>query len=349
MPRPKTLTNSALVKEIRNLVKRGNALEVRLVQHLAEFLERELHLAFGVRSAFAYLTAELGFSRDVALKRIRAARAILIRPEALEQLRQGRLSVSSLAVLGPAIEIPELYEFALGRSKRQVELKVSLVTKKRSPRGEGSRVSLETPDGAVAMLHRMPPELVAKIATVAELLARTTRGSAEASLSETLSASMDIVICAIESELRGPPPDPSSPGRPSKEAEPKRETDSSSNTGPTTNTESMPEQGTDRFSGRPRESTVAILDNRETKSVDRFESTPPIRQDFRCGLRSSPAPSVANFPEGTRPSQPAGEASTGAAPTRIPRWLLSVVFRRWLLPNLELPDKWAVRLRAWAD
>ncbi len=202
----KTLSNSVLMKEIRNLVSRGNAVEVRLIQHLAEFLERELHLAFGVSSAFAYLTGELGFSRDVALKRIRAARALTVRPEALEQLALGRLSVSSLAALGSAIEIPELYEYSLGRSKREVELRVALMTKGRSPRGDRSRVAIETPDGNVAVLYRMPPEVAAKIATVAALFEETAKGPAEASFCDTLSASMDLVIESLEAELESPPP-----------------------------------------------------------------------------------------------------------------------------------------------
>ena len=208
MPARETLSNSALMKEIRNLVRRGNAVEVRLIEHLSEFLQRELHLAFGVRSAFAYLTGELGFSRDVALKRLRAARAVRIRPEALEQLALGRLSVSSLAALGSAIEIPELYEYSLGRSKREVELSVALLTKKRSPRGNGSRVAIETPDGNVAVLYRMPPEVAAKIATAAALFEETARGRAEASFSDTLNASMDLVIESLEAELEKSPPGP---------------------------------------------------------------------------------------------------------------------------------------------
>ena len=66
--------------------------------------KREDYLAVGYSSMCSYCMGRLRMSEDKALRRIQVARVALLFPEVFECLADGRLSVSTAAVLAPHLK-----------------------------------------------------------------------------------------------------------------------------------------------------------------------------------------------------------------------------------------------------
>src|SRR5690606_3960656 len=78
-----------------------------IVEHLCEVEARALHLDIGFGSLFEYCTKQLGFSADVAYKRVKVAQAAAAHPQILEHLETGDLSLSSVVVIAPHLDDTE--------------------------------------------------------------------------------------------------------------------------------------------------------------------------------------------------------------------------------------------------
>ena len=191
MKRPCQLSNQALLARVISLTKRTDALEAQLIGHLAEVIARGLHEELGLRSVFSYVTTVLGFSRDVAHRRIRAARAVIQKPEAITHLQEGRLTVSSLAALAPAIQMPNALNHALGKSKREVENMVAFMRSKKSPRSDGT---FQVTGAGPAAKLLLSPTLRKKIAIATSLKAAAAQDGSRA---ENLSGPV-IIECALD-------------------------------------------------------------------------------------------------------------------------------------------------------
>src|SRR5882724_7097680 len=90
------LPSHQLLARVRELVRRGNALEAELLAHLGEVDARRLYLDEGCSSMFVYCQRVLHFAEGVAYKRIQAARAARRHPEILEALRCGQLHLTAI-------------------------------------------------------------------------------------------------------------------------------------------------------------------------------------------------------------------------------------------------------------
>src|SRR6266850_5451233 len=97
------LPNAQLLARVRELVRRGNAVEAELLAHLAEVDARRLYLEEGCSSMFTYCQRVLHFAEGVAYKRIQAARATRRHPELLGALRAGDLHLSAVGLLAPKL------------------------------------------------------------------------------------------------------------------------------------------------------------------------------------------------------------------------------------------------------
>ncbi len=118
------LTDEALVRDLKSLVARDRATTAALLAHLGEVDARRLYLGAAYPSMFAYCMGELGFSEDVAFKRIRAARAARQFPEILAAIGDGRLTIAAVVLLHPHLRpenASELLHACDGKSKAQVE------------------------------------------------------------------------------------------------------------------------------------------------------------------------------------------------------------------------------------
>ena len=97
------LPNAQLLARVRELVRRGNAVEADLLVHLGEVDARQLYLEEGCSSMFTYCRNVLHFAEGVAYKRIQAARAARRHPQVLEALRCGDLHLTAVGLLAPKL------------------------------------------------------------------------------------------------------------------------------------------------------------------------------------------------------------------------------------------------------
>ena len=121
---PSPLTNNELTEALARLARSGRDTTVGLVTHLAVFEARDLHLAAGFDSLFAYCTEVLRLSEHEAYHRILAARTARKHPRILSMLADGTLSLTTVRLVAPHLtdeSADGLLDAAAGRSKRQVE------------------------------------------------------------------------------------------------------------------------------------------------------------------------------------------------------------------------------------
>ena len=117
------LPNARLLDQVRELVRRGNAVEAELIAHLGEIDARRLYVEEGCSSMFVWCQRVLHFAECVAYKRIQAARAARQHPEILEAVRCGDLHLTAVGLLAPkltAANCAELIRAARHRSADEI-------------------------------------------------------------------------------------------------------------------------------------------------------------------------------------------------------------------------------------
>jgi hypothetical protein len=119
------LDDVQLLSSLSALVKRESDSLSDLLAHLAELDERDLCVALGYSSLFAYCTEALGFCKSSAGRRIAAARVCRDYPGAFARVANGELQLSVLCALRPhltADNAEELFAACGRKSYEQVEL-----------------------------------------------------------------------------------------------------------------------------------------------------------------------------------------------------------------------------------
>jgi len=118
------LADRQLLAALPRLAARDRATTAELLAHLAEVEARRLHSAAGYSSMHAYCVGELLYADDAAAKRIHAARIVRAFPVLYEMLVDGRMSLTTVRLLGGHLDhgdASELIALAAGRSRTQVE------------------------------------------------------------------------------------------------------------------------------------------------------------------------------------------------------------------------------------
>jgi len=92
-----------LLRDLTALTARDRASTALLLAHIAEVDARRLYAAAGFSAMFHYCIRKLGFSEDMASKRIRAARVARRFPFVYEAIADGRLHVTGVSVLSHAL------------------------------------------------------------------------------------------------------------------------------------------------------------------------------------------------------------------------------------------------------
>src|SRR6185503_4732242 len=96
----------------------------QLIAHLAELGRRDLHLAAGYGSLFAYCMGALALSEHEAYLRIEAAKLSRRFPVILELVAAGVINLTTMKLLGPHLTDDNhqaLLASARGKRKREVE------------------------------------------------------------------------------------------------------------------------------------------------------------------------------------------------------------------------------------
>ena len=118
------LPDARLLAELPRIAARDRATTAELLAHLAEAELRRLYAAAGYPSMVAYCVGHLRYSEAAAEKRVHAARVANKYPVLFEMLADGRLSLTTVLVLIPALKMGNAHELiaaAAGKSRSEIE------------------------------------------------------------------------------------------------------------------------------------------------------------------------------------------------------------------------------------
>ena len=121
---------------------------VELVELLSEVDARRLYLGQGCSSLFTYCTEVLRLSESAAYHRIEAARAMRVFPLITEWLRDGSMTLTTVALLRPHLTLRnhvQLLAEARNKSKREVEQQIARL----APKPEVAALVRRLPDTTV--------------------------------------------------------------------------------------------------------------------------------------------------------------------------------------------------------
>jgi hypothetical protein len=184
------LTDAELLARTKALAQAERAALCDLIEHLAEIDKRSLYKDCECASLFEYCVHALNCSEAAAYRRIRAARAVRIFPPITVLIRDGRLSLESVALLHPFLDRPDaasLIRRASGLRSWQVQAMIAGLQTEKPRRdvirftGEAAASSVATepqsPLLAVAAAVAAPPEAKADSSPESETRIRSVRVS----------------------------------------------------------------------------------------------------------------------------------------------------------------------------
>ncbi len=119
-----SLSDSAFIAQLSQLVKTEKEITEQIVRHFAEVERRRLYLELGYGNLFDYVTRGLGYSNAAAMRRINAARVGLQAPEVFECLENGELNLSTIEKFAPLMKKHEasgLVEQFKGKTAQEAE------------------------------------------------------------------------------------------------------------------------------------------------------------------------------------------------------------------------------------
>jgi hypothetical protein len=119
-----SLTDHEIRIGLTHIVAQKRVLDVQLLLYLGEMDQRKLYREQAYPSLFEFCVHKLGFSEDVAWKRIGAARMLRAFPFAYTLLLEGRIHLTGLMLLRAYLTEDNHREWLLsasGKSKREIE------------------------------------------------------------------------------------------------------------------------------------------------------------------------------------------------------------------------------------
>lgn len=155
------LTNHLVVSELERCNSREQQVEAELLLFRGELDARQLYREHATASTFEFCVARLGYSEDVAWKRVGAARLIRRFPRVYALLQAGRIHLTALMLIKSHLTEDNHERFlamACNKSKRQVEKLVVAhcprpdvpASVRKLPEGRSSRLSTSPAPPAVA-------------------------------------------------------------------------------------------------------------------------------------------------------------------------------------------------------
>ena len=164
---PSTLDSTALARRLADLAADERRVQVDFLLHLDEFDRRRAYLEEGYGSLWAYCLGPLHLREGAAGRRIGATRVLRRFPALEPALRDGRLCLSTVSLLGQVLtseNLADLVDRAAYRTKAEVEQIVVAIKPRPAPADGVRRVAARpelvlpssTPDPAAA-LSLAPP------------------------------------------------------------------------------------------------------------------------------------------------------------------------------------------------
>jgi hypothetical protein len=174
------LSDHQLKADFFQLSQKGHRLDAELLLYLGELDQRRLYREEACSSAFGFCVTRMGYSEDVAYKRVGAARLMRQFPRIYDLLAEGKLHLTALMLLKPHLTVDNHQDWLLAacnKSKREVELLVA------------SRCPVPAAQTTVRRLPSPKPAPIPPSAPVASAPTMSSpTGSEEGALSQTIGA-----------------------------------------------------------------------------------------------------------------------------------------------------------------
>src|SRR6266702_3960034 len=134
---PSSLDSTALARRLGELAGEEREVQVDFLLHLAEFDQRRAYLEAGFGSLWEYCLKALHLREGAAGRRIAAMRVLRQFPKLQPTLRDGRLCLSTLSLLGQVLteeNAEDLLARAAYKTKAEVEHLVATIRPREAPR-----------------------------------------------------------------------------------------------------------------------------------------------------------------------------------------------------------------------
>jgi 5-methylcytosine-specific restriction endonuclease McrA len=131
------LSSHALTAKLGELLADERQTIVAFVLHLAELERRQLHLELGYPNLFSFCTDHLKLARGSTYRRVTAARLVARYPMIADYLRDGRLCLTTLALLDDVLDDenhPQVLQRAAGRTEYDTKVLVAALKPQPAPR-----------------------------------------------------------------------------------------------------------------------------------------------------------------------------------------------------------------------
>src|SRR6266542_1154667 len=161
---PAALDSAALSRRLSQLAGSEREVHVEFLLHLAEYELRRAYLEAGFGSIWDYVTRFLHYREGAAQRRIKAARVLRRLPLLAEALREGRLCMSTVALLDPLLteeNAADLVARAAFKTKAEVEYLVVSLQPRDAPKDRVRKLSerRDMASAAALPLAPRPPEV----------------------------------------------------------------------------------------------------------------------------------------------------------------------------------------------
>jgi hypothetical protein len=154
-PVPSSLDSNALTLRLAELAGEEREVQVDFLLHLAEFEARRVYVELGFSSLWSYCLEVLHLREGAAGRRIGAMRVLVRFPNLEAPLRDGRLSLSTIVVLGSVLtgeNVGALLARAAYRTKREIEEIVVSLKPRPAPAPGLRKLPARAPAGAPTVL-----------------------------------------------------------------------------------------------------------------------------------------------------------------------------------------------------
>jgi 5-methylcytosine-specific restriction endonuclease McrA len=161
---PASLDSTVLSRRLGELAGHEREVQVEFLLHLAEFDRREAYREAGYASLWEYCLRALHLREGAAGRRIAAMRVLRRLPVLEAPLRDGRLCLSTVALLGPLLaedNVAELVARAAFKTKSEIEHLVVSLQPRSAPKDGLRRLPerRDLPSAAALPLSARPPQL----------------------------------------------------------------------------------------------------------------------------------------------------------------------------------------------
>ncbi|WP_242346431.1 HNH endonuclease [Anaeromyxobacter terrae] len=160
-PVPASLDSNVLAVRLRELAGEERNVQVDFLLHLDEFDQRRAFVEAGHASLWAYCLKVLHLREGAAGRRIQAMRVLRRFPSLEGPLRDGRLCLSTVGLLGPVLtdeNADDLVARAAYRTRAEVEHLVASIHARTAPRAGIRKLPEREPARASAALPLTAPE-----------------------------------------------------------------------------------------------------------------------------------------------------------------------------------------------